>query len=216
MLACATISEENLYKAISIAQKYKLAEIRLDLCQFTSKEINVVFSGHNNLIATYRNGTSSAEKVHTLKRAIDAGAAYVDIEANFDKEYRDEIIEYAKARGTGIVYSYHNYQSMDDISSLRDIIKQGKSFGAKYIKIAVKASTKEEVLSLMNLYLEFDNLVAFPLGDKMKYGRIMSVFLGAPYAYVYHGYRKNQLAEGQLSNKEFDDVMKNLTSSRPS
>jgi 3-dehydroquinate dehydratase len=66
-------------------------------------------------------------------------------------------------------------------------------------------------LTLFNLYEGEENLIAFGMGDDAKFTRVTALFLGSPFTYVYF-LSQNKTAEGQLSYKEFDLMVKNLGS----
>ena len=81
-MICASISEKDVEKCIeSILDKVDMAEIRIDLAEFSNEEIKKVFSTGKKLIATCRPGKiKDDERVEMLKIAIESGATYVDIE----------------------------------------------------------------------------------------------------------------------------------------
>ncbi len=208
MQACVVVTESHLRKAKSIIEKFEIAEIRLDICQYSDNDIKDLFSSHPNLIATYRSSPSEiSKKKDQLYLAIDSGASYIDLEYDLDTKTMEAILDYANEKGVKLIYSFHNFEETPSESDLIKIIDKGNEYNATYVKIATRANTKEEALRLLNLYLMYENLIAFSIGEKSKFTRISSLYLGAPFTYVYHGTERNQLAEGQLSYREYKEIM---------
>src|SRR5512138_529585 len=80
-MICASISEKSVEKCLESIHKVDMAEIRIDLTEFSNDEIRQVFSKGKKLIATCRPGKIRDEERHEmLKIAIESGATYVDIE----------------------------------------------------------------------------------------------------------------------------------------
>jgi 3-dehydroquinate dehydratase-1 len=213
MKACVVISESNIKLAISIAQKFEMAEIRLDLCQFRNQHIKDIFSPSTITIATYREKDSSyasVGKIESLKKAIEAGANYIDIELELNARQREDLIAYSKGFGTKIIISHHNFEKTPPIELMKDKIELANSLGAHITKIVTKVNFRDDCLTLFNLYKGAENLIAFGMGEDAKFTRITALFLGAPFAYVYYlGSKK--VAEGQLSYKEFESAMKGIS-----
>jgi len=208
MKACVTISEQNIKKAGSIVEKFDIAEIRLDLCEYNSQQIKSIFSIKKDLIATYRCDKSKINaKMETLKQALESGAKYIDLEADLEDKHFSELVLFARNYGAKIIYSYHNYNETESDERLHKIIDTGKEKGADLIKLALKTNSKEDCIRIMNLYTYEKNLIAFGSGEDSKFTRIASLFLGAPFTYVYFGTAKNQLAEGQLGHRQFAEIM---------
>lgn len=205
MSACATICETNIEKAIQLAQRFSIAEIRLDLCGFEQESISRMFASHPNLIATYRSDKLNDEnKMMALKCAIESGASMVDLEIEAHDDIKRSLTELCKGYPVKLILSYHNFERTEDIESLRKIVEVSKSQGADYVKIATKTHSKLDIINLLRLYQEYDNIIAFGMGEHSKFTRWMCLHLGAPFTYVYDEESSNQLAEGQLSASEYD------------
>ncbi len=204
MKACVVIAENNLLKAISIAKRYEIAEVRLDLCKFSNHNLKLMFESHSNLIVTHRDNNDLQAKVSAIKLAIESGAAIVDVEYKLDEDCKLEILQVAKTFSCKVIISYHNSELTPTSEQLSEIIKESKKWNPTYIKIVTKANSKFDSLRLMNLYDIHENMIVFGLGENFKFTRIASVYLGAPFMYIYFGTLKNQIASGQFSAKEFD------------
>lgn len=212
MKACVTVTEQHLKRTLSIIEKFDFAEIRLDLCEYNTQQIKAVFSSQKGLIATYRiqDPKEMGSKMEAMKLAMESGASFIDLEYDLEDKYLSELVLFAKNYDSKVIISYHNFKETPSDAVLHHIIKTSKLKGANWVKIATKTNSREDSLRLMNLY-NFDNdLIAFGIGEDSKFTRINCLYLGAPFTYVYFGTARHQLAEGQLSHREFSSVMEGL------
>lgn len=212
MRPCVIVTENNIKRAISIAEKFSIAEIRLDLCQFRSQYLTEIFSLSTETIATYREASSenaSVQKMEQLKKGISAGASYIDVELTLNNQQRDDLISFAKGYSAKVIISYHNFDKTPSLQELKEIIDQSRQLGADIVKIATKVNFRDDCLNLLNLYQGEENIVAFGMGEDAKFTRMTSLFLGAPFTYV-HYLSGSKTAEGQIGYKEFEAIMDNL------
>lgn len=212
MKACVVITENNIRRAISIAENFSIAEIRLDVCRFRSQHIQEIFSLPIDTIATYREDDgfhASVQKMDELKKAISAGASYIDVELSLNTQQKEDLILFAKAYGAKVIISHHDFDKTPPLNALKEIISQSREMGADIVKIATKVNFRDDCINLLNLYKGESDLIAFGMGEDAKFTRINSMFLGAPFAYVHHK-SSNKTAEGQLSYKEFETIMSYL------
>lgn len=212
MRPCVIVTESNIKRAISIAEKFSIAEIRMDICQFRSQYLSEIFSLPIETIATYREADStnaSVQKMEQLKKAISAGATYIDVELTLNNQQRDDLISFAKGYSAKVIISYHNFDKTPSRNELKEIIDQSRQIGADIVKIATKVNFRDDCLNLLNLYQGEENIVAFGMGEDAKFTRITSLFLGAPFTYV-HYISGSKTAEGQIGYKEFEAIIENL------
>ena len=127
-----------------------------------------------------------------------------------EKVNQKALLELANERGVKTIVSYHNFERTEGMEELKAIVENCFKMGADYVKLATTVIKKEDAIRILQLYAEYSNLIAFGMGEKAKFTRITSLFLGAPFTYVYAGRMSNQLAEGQLSEKEYIELMKIL------
>ncbi|MCE2961861.1 MAG: type I 3-dehydroquinate dehydratase [Chitinophagales bacterium] len=212
MRPCVIFTESNIKRAISIAEKFSIAEVRMDLCQFRSQYLSEIFSLPIEIIATYREADStnaSVQKMEQLKKAMSAGASFIDVELMLNSQQRDDLISFAKGYGVKVIISYHNFDKTPSQKELKEIIDQSRQIGADIVKIATKVNFRDDCLNLLNLYQGEENIVAFGMGEDAKFTRITSLFLGAPFTYV-HYISGSKTAEGQIGYKEFEAIIENL------
>ena len=104
-MICTTIQNKNYEQILSALEQCEMAEIRLDRCSLTSRETDDLFASDTPLVATCRiSEIASAEPSlqdlppqsreikamqiaeRRLIRAIEAGARYVDVEIEAQKQ----------------------------------------------------------------------------------------------------------------------------------
>ncbi len=175
---------------IGLAKKADVIELRLDLGNF-DKEI-----------------LPSAEYIVTFRRKIDGGkyegsdeyrlrklkeyediATYVDLECDLN----DSVFETFDCK---IIESYHNFKETPDYEYLKELVTNRRG---DYFKIATLGRTSSDVRKIVKLLLEFENVIAFLMGKKFKFTRILAVMLGSPFIYCYVGESK---APGQIEVDE--------------
>ncbi len=103
-----------------------------------------------------------------------------------------------------IIESYHNFRLTPSYEELRDLVegRRGEIF-----KIAVMGRKKKDVVTIARILSEYENVVAFLMGEKFSFTRIMAVALGSPFIYCSVG---QAVAPGQLSVEEAREVLKML------
>jgi 3-dehydroquinate dehydratase-1 len=185
-MICVAISDTDFEKCLSMLKKTDMAEIRLDLTQFSEEQIRHLFSLQKKLIATYRplEGKEEEERMEQLKTAIEAGADYVDIEFESADDYRNEIIAFAHKHNCDVIISYHNYDCTPGLDHLRKIVAESFQKDADVIKIATMVRTNNDNASILSLYNIPGRVVAFGMGNLGKITRIVAPFLGAEFTYA--------------------------------
>jgi 3-dehydroquinate dehydratase-1 len=186
-MICVAISDTDFEKCLSMLKKTDMAEIRLDLTQFSEEQIRHLFSLQKKLIATYRpleGKEEEEERMEQLKTAIEAGADYVDIEFESADDYRNEIIAFAHKHNCDVIISYHNYDCTPGLDHLRKIVAESFQKDADVIKIATMVRTNNDNASILSLYNIPGRVIAFGMGNLGKITRIVAPFLGAEFTYA--------------------------------
>ena len=197
-MICISIAEPTLELIFKAIENEELAEIRLDLIDLSEKEIETLFSQNIKLIATCRPGKYSDNKRKTiLKRSIEAGAAYVDIELEATDDFKTEIVTFAKKKNCKVIISYHNYDNTPPKGELEQVVDWCFECGADIAKIVCKVNHISDNARLLSLYEQDKEIIAFGMGEKAKFTRIAAPFLGAPFTYASVSMGK-ETADGQI------------------
>lgn len=205
-MICICISEPDINKCLETIANVEMAEIRLDLTGFNIEEIIKVFSSHKKLIATSRPSDNLEENKKKLIAAIEAGAAYVDIEYEAPEEYRNEIISVAKSKECDVIVSYHNYNETPSLDELQNIVSECYSMGADVAKIAVMANKEQDCARVLSLYDTSRRIVAIGMGEKGKITRVAAPLLGAEFTFAAPD-GSAETGPGQLSNAEMKELL---------
>ncbi len=215
-MICTTIQNRNLEQIYEALENCEMAEIRLDRCDITEKQIDELFSADVPLVATCRIA-EVAQRTEALKdlpeqsrkiramqiaerkliRAIEAGARYVDVELEAEKQMSKRVRQAAHENGTIFIRSYHDFEGTDSLEALKAIVEKCVYHGADLVKVVTTADAAEDAEKVLALYdwcrsysderiaaLADGGLVAFCMGEAGKQSRLDCLKAGAPYTYA--------------------------------
>ncbi len=198
--------------------RIQMAEIRLDRCPLGIDEIEYLFSSSDTpLVATCRvvddgNGTWE-EAEEKLTAAVEAGAAFLDLEIEAPKEIGKRLRRACTEYGTTMIRSSHFFAGTPSDDVLRSTVERCRKFGGEIVKIAAMAKSEEDVARVLGLYSSVAStnsaaetqrpveLVAFSMGEIGKASRLECLKLGSPFTYA--ALNENEAAApGQWSYSE--------------
>ena len=210
-MICTTIQNKNLEQIYEALENCEMAEIRLDRCELSAKEIDELFTADVPLVATCRiNEVAETEPTlqdpkltpqsreikamqiaeRKLVKAIEAGARYVDVELEAQKQMSKRIRNAAHENGTIFIRSYHDFEGTDSLEALKAIVEKCHYHGADMVKIVTTARSQDDVDRVLALYDwysgEYPNggLIAFCMGEEGRQSRLECLRKGAPYTYA--------------------------------
>jgi len=137
--------------------RIQMAEIRLDRCPLDIEEIEYLFSSSDTpLVATCRvaddgNGTWE-EAEQKLTAAVEAGAAFLDLEIEAPKEIGKRLRRACTEYGTTMIRSSHFFAGTPSDDVLRSTVEKCRKFGGEIVKIAAMAASEEDVARVLGLY----------------------------------------------------------------
>ena len=211
-MICISIKDTNYDACKAALQNVELAEIRLDEVDLKDNEIKELFASPASLIATCRPGKIPDEdRLKLLKKAIEAGAKYVDIELEMPDAFKEEIRKSAKKHNCNVIISYHNFEKTPPTRELEEILEWCFESKADIAKIACKSNSKSDNARILSLYNDEGNLVAIGMGEEGKITRIAAPLLGAPFTYASVSKGK-ETAEGQIDIKTMKKILEILRS----
>lgn len=207
-MICTTIQNKNLKEILSILPSCEMAEIRLDSCPLSAREIDECFSSDVPLVATcridvimksdislqdeelsdesrFRRAAQIAEK--KLCRATEAGARYVDVEIEAPKQMSKRVRECAHENGTVFIRSYHDFSGTSSEEDLRRIVDKCRFHGADVVKLVTTAVSEDDARRVLSLYPEYGRdgrLIAFCMGECGRDSRLECLSCGSPYTYA--------------------------------
>ena len=170
-MICTTIQNRNLEQILEALKECEMAEIRLDRCTLSAKEIDELFMSDVPLVATCRISEIAAKDPSLqdlppqsreikamqiaekrLIRAIEAGARYADVELEAQKQMSKRVRQAAHENGTVFIRSYHDFEATDSLEALKAIVEKCVYHGADMVKIATAAHSQADVEKVMALY----------------------------------------------------------------
>ena len=108
-----------------------------------------------------------------------------------------------------LIGSYHNFDSTPDHDFLDGIVRQGEGCGSDVVKIAVRATCREDLIGFIDFAISNRDkgLITIAMGDYGLPSRIITPLFGSPITY---GYVKTASAPGQLSVLETMAIFRKL------
>ena len=185
-MICTSIQNKELPQILDLLQQLEMAEIRLDRCALEDEDIDLLFSQSDvPLIATCRL-SEEPQAAELLERAIQAGAKYVDLEMEAPAAVGRRIREAARACGTVVIRSYHNFEKTPPREVLLSILERARTFGGEVVKIVTTATSEADCAVVESLYREAapGTLVAFCMGPEGRHSRLEALQQGAPFTYA--------------------------------
>ncbi len=212
-MICTTIQNRNLEQIYEALEQCEMAEIRLDRCDLSTKDIDELFSSDIPLVATCRISevmasepslqnqelTEQSREIKAMQiaekklvMAIKAGARYVDVEMEAPKQMSKRVRQAAHEHGTIFMRSYHDFEGTDSLEALKALVEKCLYHGADMVKIVTTAHSQADAARVMSLYewcretgtLADGGLVAFCMGDEGRASRLDCLRHGAPYTYA--------------------------------
>ena len=170
-MICTTIQNRTLDRIYDALKQCEMAEIRLDRCQLSPKEIEELFTSDVPLVATCRISEIAAnepslqglpEQSREIKamqiaekkllKAIESGARYVDVEIEAQKQMSKRVRGAAHENGTVFIRSYHDFEGTDSFEALKAVVEKCVYHGADMVKIVTMAHSQADVDKVMALY----------------------------------------------------------------
>ena len=170
-MICTTIQNRNLEQIYAALEQCEMAEIRLDRCDLSAKDIEELFTCDVPLVATCRISevaanepslqelTEQSREIKAMQiaekrllKAIESGARYVDVELEAPKQMSKRIRNAAHENGTVFIRSYHDFNGTDSMEALKAIVEKCVYHGADMVKVVTTASSQEDVDRVMSLY----------------------------------------------------------------
>lgn len=184
-MICVSLLKKTVDEVVEALSRLPLAEVRLEQLELTQKDVERIFHCNTKIVATNRpNGQSEQQRAQVLAWAIEAGAAYIDLEIESNTSFKTPLIEQAKAADCKVIISYHNYDSTPDAEELRRILDTCFWHGADIAKIACLVSSTAEAARIMGLGDMDRPVIPLGMGEAGKITRVAAPFVGAPFTFA--------------------------------
>jgi 3-dehydroquinate dehydratase-1 len=206
---CAAIVAADLSAIKKVEPLVDLFEVRIDLIGSGWRE--VVGRLKKPWIACNRRAEeggkwrrSESRRIGELRRALELGADFIDIElATVDVA---RIVKEASGRAECIL-SYHDMKGTPPLKVLKEILEKEISTGAGIGKVITTARSFADNLTVLQLIKEYPKtkVVAFAMGAAGQISRVLGPLVGGyfTYASIEEG---RESAEGQITARELRKI----------
>ena len=221
----AAIAADPVRNAIRAASNgADMIEIRIDLLNYSSdaphspESLCLLFEELNRavripIIATNRMSAegggftgSEEERIRLLLSVLKMVDA-VDIELRAEPEYRDLVVQSAKAAKKRVIISYHDFSATPAIVEMRKILSDCFDAGADIAKLAATPQSYDDALRLLKLTLENRSkpVCIIGMGEYGAHTRVIAPLYGSAIAYASIG---DATAPGQFSVSELVGMLR--------
>lgn len=216
----ARTTSEALLKMEEIRPHADMMELRLD--RIVEPDLpSLLAAGKADIIVTNRHpgegggfsGTEE-ERVNVLKRAVELGAGYVDIEMQTEKSLQQELLDAVAGCGehTKVIFSCHNFRETPSLNELMDKVASLKCEG-RMLKIVTMANKMEDNLTILGLLAAAaqmgKEITAFCMGEKGRLSRAAAPLFGSCISYASFG-KGLESAPGQFTLEEMKEISRLL------
>lgn len=206
-MICIALGNLSYDDCLHAVNTLNFAEIRLDLLELTHEQVAAVFSANANLIATCRPGKyDDDERQRLLLKAIAFGAAYVDIEMDAADSFKQAVIQAARARGTKIIISYHDFEKTPLREELEYVVHWCSEFNPDIIKISCMVRSPRDNARLLGLLDTDKRMLVVGMGEQGKISRVVSPLLGSFCTFASYAADKST-APGQLFKDDIEELL---------
>jgi 3-dehydroquinate dehydratase-1 len=214
---CVSIAEttpKKLKQTLKIAlKKSDYVEIRFDFLKAEQipQVLENVKKDLKKIVCTLRPKTEGGkfdgnerERISILKLIAEYNPFLLDVEFNTMKKEKS-LVKYLKTTKTNLLISGHDFKKTPNFIELKKKLNQMSKYSSN-VKIVTTAKTTDDSTRVLQLYNKKGkiNLIAFAMGDSGRISRILSLYLGSPYAYVSLG---KPIAPGQFSVDELKKII---------
>jgi 3-dehydroquinate dehydratase-1 len=214
---CVSIAEttpKKLKQTLKIAlRKSDYVEIRFDFLKTEQipQVLENVKKDLKKIVCTLRPKSEGGkfagnerERISILKLIAEYNPFLLDVEFNTIKQDKN-LVKYLKTTKTNLLISGHDFKKTPNFTELKKKLNQMGKFSSN-VKIVTTAKSTDDSTRVLQLYNKKGkiNLIAFAMGDSGRISRILSLYLGSPYAYVSLG---KPIAPGQFSVDEVNKIL---------
>jgi 3-dehydroquinate dehydratase type I len=183
-------------------------ELRLDLMGVPLADLpevaGLVATRAPRIIATCRpGGMRERDRVALLVEAVRLGVWAVDIEIDAPAASRAAVVSAARARGSQVIVSHHDFECTPSRRVLQRIVRRSLAAGADLVKIACRVRVLADnatLLGLLDDQAATGRVAVLGMGPLGRVSRAVAPLVGSPLAYVAFG-PGLETADGQMTRE---------------
>lgn len=202
---CAVIVDGDLAAVKRVESLVELFEVRIDLIgngwQEMVRQLDRPWIACNRSAGEGgRWGGDEAARIEELARAVELGAAVVDIELGIKN--LEKVMRLIGKRAEYLL-SYHDFNSTPPFEDMRGIVQRQLEAGANICKVVTTAQRFEDNLAVLRLITEYPGkkVVSFAMGSPGFASRILCPLVGGDFTYasIVEG---KESASGQIAVRD--------------
>ncbi|MBI4284797.1 MAG: type I 3-dehydroquinate dehydratase [Chloroflexi bacterium] len=206
---CAVITGNDFPAARTVAELVDMFEMRLDLSEDGWEEwvgrLGKPWIACNRRADEGGKWAGSEEaRIEKLLRAVELGAAIIDIELATGG--LAELVDRLKPKVKCLI-SYHNLTETPSLTSMKEIVQQELAAGADICKVVTTARRFEDNLAMLRLIAAFPGIrmVCFAMGSLGVTSRVLCPLAGGDFTYasIEHG---RESAAGQMTAADLRNI----------
>jgi 3-dehydroquinate dehydratase-1 len=198
-----------------LADECDVVELRLDTLGLSPAEVHEHAKRQSRpILITARHpdegghgGLSVAERSALLDACLDL-AALVDVELRSAMDLQN-VISKAKARGVGVIGSYHDFNATPSDDVLRGAVDFGLQFKLDAVKIATTLNSGDDLARLIQL-LDREKRIPLSVMGMGGLGRVSRITLARCGSVLNYGYIGESNAPGQWPARRLKELLKDV------
>jgi 3-dehydroquinate dehydratase-1 len=190
-------------------------ELRLDSLGLAAPEVHeYVKSVAVPILITARDPDEGGDGLLSVADRVALLEGHLDVAALMDVELRSAmdlqgVISKAKARGVGVIGSYHDFNSTPGDEVLRGAVDFGLQFKLDCVKIATTLHTADDLARLIHL-LASEKRIPLSVMGMGGLGRVSRIALARCGSILNYGYLGESNAAGQLPARRLKEILKEV------
>jgi len=209
-MICVSISKVSYEQALEYAGKYPFVEFRMETLPVSVKEAGNLFSIAERSIATCRiTPRQEGRRKMLLRRGLEYGADFVDLDIETDAHLFAEIGETARSAGAKLIISYHNFKETPINADLENICEKAFQHGADIVKIACAVHRPEDNIRLLSLCAVYPSILPIGMGPMGRLTRLVGPFFGTPFTFA-HPDDQPATAPGQIPYSRLKNLQEEI------
>ncbi len=213
-MICTSIGEPSVAACRAALERMpsgSLAELRLDLIEDLDEEgVRLLFSMPRRLVATCRPGKiEESVRFYLLSLAIQSGAAFVDVDLESSRDFKNAILKTAHIAGCKVVISFHDFRQTPSRHVLMEKIVSCFASGGDLAKIACRADTPQDAARLLGLLDSPSPLIVAGMGSCGPITRVVGPLLGSVWVYASLDDGK-ETASGQIPARKLEKLLEEM------
>ena len=208
-MICVSLASRDWRECLRECRRHDFVEVRLDLMEVTPAQVRKIFSAHPRLLATCRPGRRApARRQQLLLAAVEAGAAYLDLELDSSPAWRRPLVQRARRRGCRVILSFHDHRGTPGRRALEQVRLGCFGQGADVAKIACRVNRPRDNARLLALLDYRRPVVVTGMGELGRPTRWLAPLLGSPFTYACLPGKPT--APGQLDHRQLARLLRSI------